>query len=302
MSESMKDYEEQIAGSFKRIAEGDILKGTVIGISDTMVTVDLGVHSEGVVLPHELSNDPNFSMHNDVEVGQAVDAMVLREDDGNGNILLSLRRASEVVAWDKLKALMDGGEVVSIRLSEVVKGGMVAFLEGVRGFIPASQVSTKYVEDLNEWVGKTVEAVVTTVDEEKKKLVLSCKKIALVREKEEKIKKLDNLKKGSIVTGVVESIEPYGCFVDVGDGLTGLVHVSQMAWKRVESPNEVVKQGQEVKVKVLDVDGERIKLSIKAVDGREPTQRERGDGPSEYSSGEEASTGLAALLADIKID
>lgn len=299
---SMAEFEEEISRSMKKIKEGDILSGTVIGVSDTEVMLDLGSYTEGIIRLEELSNDPRFSIKADIAVGDAVRAMVLREDDGQGNILLSKKQADDILAWDRLKELLETKEVVSVKLQSAVNGGMIAYLEGIRGFVPASQLSLSYVEDLEGWVGKTIDVIVITVDEDKKRLVLSARELLWQREQEEKQKRLNNLQKGLVTTGVIEKIAPYGCFVNIGEGLTGLVHISQICGKRIQSPNEVVKLGEEVKVKILDVKDGKISLSMKAVEEREEVVEEIEEAPLEYHSEGEASTGLASLLAGIKLN
>ncbi|MFW5629629.1 MAG: 30S ribosomal protein S1 [Acetivibrio ethanolgignens] len=299
---SMAEFEEEISRSMKKIKEGDILSGTVIGVSDTEVILDLGSYTEGIIHLEQLSNDPRFSIKADIAVGDVIKAMVLREDDGQGNILLSKKQADDILAWDKLKELLEAKEVVSVKLQSAVNSGMIAYLEGIRAFVPASQLSLSYVEDLESWVGKTIDVIVITVDEDKKRLVLSARELLWQREQEEKQQRLNSLQKGLVTTGVIEKIAPYGCFVNIGEGLTGLVHISQICGKRIQSPTEVVKLGEEVKVKIVDVKDGKISLSIKAVEEREEVVEEIEKAPVEYHSEGEASTGLASLLAGIKLN
>lgn len=299
---SMAEFEEEISRSMKKIQEGDILTGTVIGVGDTEVTVDLGSYTEGIIRLEELSNDPRFSIKVDILTGDVIKAVVLSEDDGQGSILLSKRQADDILAWEKLKELLETKETVTVKLQSAVNGGMITYLEGIRAFIPASQLDLSYVEDLESWVGKTIETVVITVDEDKKRLVLSARELLWEKQREEHNRRLNNLPKGMVTTGVIEKIAPYGCFVNIGEGLTGLVHISQICGKRIQSPNEVVKLGEEVKVKVLDVKDDKISLSMKAVEEREEVVEEIEEAPVEYTSEGEASTGLAALLAGIKLD
>ncbi|MFW5667827.1 MAG: S1 RNA-binding domain-containing protein, partial [Acetivibrio ethanolgignens] len=216
--------------------------------------------------------------------------------------LLSKKQADDILAWDKLKELLEAKEVVSVKLQSAVNSGMIAYLEGIRAFVPASQLSLSYVEDLESWVGKTIVVIVITVDEDKKRLVLSARELLWQREQEEKQQRLNSLQKGLVTTGVIEKIAPYGCFVNIGEGLTGLVHISQICGKRIQSPTEVVKLGEEVKVKIVDVKDGKISLSIKAVEEREEVVEEIEKAPVEYHSEGEASTGLASLLAGIKLN
>ena len=171
----------------------------------------------------------------------------MRTDDGHGNIELSKKEANEVLAWDKLREMMEQQTVVTVRIKESVPSGVVAFLEGIRAFIPASQLSADYVEDTDAWIGKDVRVVVITVDPEKNKLVLSGKVVARQEREEERNHRIAMLVPGSVVEGTVESIMPYGAFINIGNGISGLVHISQISQKRISSVHEVLKEGQKVK-------------------------------------------------------
>ncbi len=298
---SMDDFKDEIARSFKKIQEGDILQGTVIGISETEVILDLGYYAEGIIKLEELSNDPGFSIKADVKLGETLSATVIREDDGQGNILLSRKRADDILAWDKLKEDMENKKILHIKVSQAVNAGVVTFVHGVRAFIPASQLSTSYVEDLDAWVGKELNVIIITVSPEDKKLVLSAKEVERDRELKDKQSKISRLQTGLVTTGVVEKIAPYGAFVNIGEGLSGLVHISQICGKRIKSPNEVIKEGETVTVKILEVKDGKISLSMKAVEEKEEVIEEVDEAPSSYSTGEEATTGLAALLKNIKL-
>ncbi len=298
---SMEEFNEAINQSFRKIREGDIISGVVIGVTDTEVILDLNYYAEGIIKANELSNDPRFSIKADIQVGDKVSAMVVCVDDGQGNILLSMKKATDILAWEKLKEYMANKTVLEVKLANAVNGGIVTYLEGIRGFVPASQLALTYVEDLESWEGKTIEVIVITVDAQKGKLVVSGKEVAKQKAKEDKNSKINRLQKGIVTTGVIEKIAPYGCFVNIGEDLTGLVHISQICGKHIKSPNEVVKLGEEVKVKILDVKDNKISLSIKAVEEREDVVDEVEEAPIEYSSGEEATTGLAALLKGIKL-
>ncbi len=298
---SMDEFKEEIARSFKKINEGDILTGTVIGISESEVILDLGYYTEGIIKLEELSNDPGFSIKADVTLGEEISATVLREDDGQGHILLSRKRADDILAWEHLKEAMDQKKVLQIKISQSVNAGVVTYVYGVRGFIPVSQLSLTYVEDLDSWVGKEVEAVVITASQEDKKLVLSAKEVERDKELKDKRSKISCLQVGLVTTGTVEKIAPYGAFVHIGEGLSGLLHISQISNKRIKSPSEVIKEGETVTVKILDVKDGKISLSMKAVEEKEDVVEDVEAAPSTYSTGEEATTGLAALLKNIKL-
>lgn len=298
---SMDEFKDEINSSFRKIEEGDLIKGTVMGISDTEVNIDLGYYTEGIIKLEELSNDPRFSIKSDITIGDTVTGIVLEEDDGEGHILLSKKRADDIIAWDKLKEAFNNKTVFKLKIAQAVNGGAITYLEGVRAFIPASQLSITYVENLEEWVSKEIEAVIITVDDQKQKLVLSGKEVELAKASAEKNNKISKLQKGLVTTGTVEKIMPFGAFVNIGDGLSGLVHISQICGKHIKSPNEVLKEDEQVKVKIIDIKDGKISLSIKAVEDNEEVIEAIDEAPVEYSSGESASTGLAALLSNIKL-
>ena len=299
-TETMADFEEEITRSFKRLQEGDLLRVTVIDVREDAIMVDLGTYTEGIIPASEVSADPRFSIFSDIHVGDQFMCMVLREDDGNGNVLLSKKQASELLAWDQLKEAMDKGTTYKVTIQSVVNGGVVTYLEGIRGFIPASQLSLSYVENLEEWVNKTLDVAIITVDAEKKKLVLSAKILAQKEAEKNHRDKLSKVQKGVVTTGIVENIAPYGAFVRIGDGLTGLVHISKMANKRIKSPSEVVKVGDEVTVKIVDVHDGKISLDMKAV-LEEDAVDDVHEVAIEYVSDEEASTNLGNLLSKFKL-
>ncbi|WP_051437583.1 S1 RNA-binding domain-containing protein [Eubacterium xylanophilum] len=307
--ESMADYEDAINASFKRLREGDIVKGTVVSVEEDEVLIDLHTFSQGVIPSDEYSDDPDFHAMDEIAVGQELDVMVLYEDD-QGRTVTSLREANRSNGWEALRNAMDSHRRCKTRIKEVVPSGVVAYVEGIRGFIPASKLDLNYVEeeDLKNFLGKNVEVYPITIDEEGDKLILSVKDVLREEAAKEHEVKLSALQKGFITTGKVSRIEPYGCFVDIGDDLTGLVHISQIANKFIKSPKEVVKLGMEVKVKVLDVEEGKIRLSMKQaeMDGSELDQKEddseKIESKLEYHDDEEATTTLGSLLAGIKID
>ena len=294
--ETMKDFSKEIESSFRKIKEGDIIDGTVIGVTDSEVILDIKYYTQGIIKAEELSDDPKFSIHKDINVGDEVSATVISTDDGEGNILLSKRKANEVLAWDKLKALLESGEYVDIKISEAVKGGTVAFLEGIRGFIPASKLDLSYVEEDNikDYVGKTVKVKVITSDEENGKLVLSAKDYLKEQADIQRKEMVSNVEVGLVTEGTVESLQNYGAFVDLGNGLSGLVHISQICNNRIAHPSAVLKVGQKVKVKVISIKDGKLSLSMKALEDVAAT--EITEEKIEYQSDGEATTSLAALL------
>ena len=167
MSETMKDYEKELEASYKKIAEGDILTGTVIGTTEEEVILDLKSYAEGIIKAEDYSREPGFSVREQVHAGDEVTATVIREDDGNGNILMSKVEADDVLAWDKLKDLQENETVLDVVIKGIVKSGVIAYVEGVRGFIPASRLSLSYVEELEDYLNKNIRVQVLEVDNDK---------------------------------------------------------------------------------------------------------------------------------------
>lgn len=299
--ETMADYEEQINASMRRFAEGDKVTGTVVSVEEEEVILDLNTFAQGVIPAGEYSDDPSFHAMDEIRTGDTLTAVVLDSDDGQGRVLLSLKDAKEEQAWAKLEDALEQGNIFSVKVLTSVNAGVVAYLEGIRGFIPASQLSLEYVEDVDSFVGRTLDVVVITADAEKRKLVLSAKQVEKEKAVKEHEKKLQALQKGFVTEGSIERIEPYGCFVNIGDGLTGLVHISQICNKFLKSPNEVVKLGQKVKVKVLDVDEGKIRLSMKEAEDVAAEVSQEEEVSTEYHDAE-ATTSLAGLLAGITFE
>ena len=270
--ESMKDYERELEASFRTINEGDVIKGTVIDVTDEEVTLDLKYYTQGIVKVEDLSEDPNFSVLDDVKIGDVMEATVVKVDDGHGNIRLSKKEANAVLAWDVLKQYKEDKKEIPVKITQTVKGGAVAYVEGIRGFIPASQLDISYVEDIDSYQGKKLTVRVTEVDQSKTKLILSAKEILKEKKKEEH------------------------------DGLSGLVHISQISEFRIKKPSEVLKVGDKVKAKILNTNDGKISLSIKAAaeetGGTDDTAKEA----EMYSSKETVGTSLGDLLKGLKID
>ena len=208
-----------------------------------------------------------------------------------------------MLAWDKFKEYLDNETTLQVKVKESVPSGVVAYLDGIRAFIPASQLSLNYVEDTAPYIGKELDVRVITADPAKEKLVLSAKVVAKEKEIEERNHRISMIVPGSIMEGTVETLMPYGAFVNLGDGLSGLVHVSQICERRIGKPSEVLKEGQKVKVKVLNTDNGKISLSMRALEEEMvDTSAEEAEGISDYTSNEAASTSLGDLLKNFKLN
>ncbi|MDD7218651.1 MAG: S1 RNA-binding domain-containing protein [Clostridia bacterium] len=301
MAESMKDYESELEASFKKIEEGDIITGTVINVDEKEVVVDLKYYTEGIIPAEEYSREPGFSLKEEVNVGDEISATVIKTDDGNGNILLSRVEANDVLAWDKIKELKESQDAIDVTVKGIVNGGVIAYVEGIRGFIPASKLDLNYVEDTNDYLNKPVKVQVIDADKEKNRLILSAKELLREKAEEEKKNKISNVQVGFVTEGVVESLQPYGAFVDLGNGISGLVHISQICEKRIRKPSEVLNVGDKVKVKVIAVKDGKLSLSIK--EAQDMMAKEIEEEVVELpDSKEQATTSLGSLFANIKLN
>ena len=301
MSETMKDYEAELEASFKKIEEGDILTGTVISVDEKEVVLDLKYYAEGIIPAEDYSREPGFNIKEEVHVGDEISATVVKTDDGHGNILLSRVEANDVLAWDKLKELKESGEILDVVVKGIVNGRVIAYVEDVRGFVPASKLSLNYVEDTEEYLNKRIQVRVFDVDKEKNRLILSAREILREKAEEERKNKISNVQVGLVTEGTVESLQPYGAFVNLGNGLSGRVHISQICEKRIKKPSEAIAVGDKVKVKVIAVKDGKLSLSIKEASDMmaKEIEEEVYEVPD---SGEEATTSLGALFANIKLN
>lgn len=205
----------------------------------------------------------------------------------------------ELLAWNTLREYMENKTVLQVKIGGIVNKGVIVYVEGIRGFIPASKLAASYVENTEEWLNKTVDAIVITADEEEKRLVLSAREPAMQKLAKEKEQKISSVTVGSVLEGTVESLQNYGAFITLEDGLTGLLHVSQISSKRIKHPSVALSVGQKVTVKVLSTDNGKISLSMKALSEASDTEEEASD--YELPPSEEVGTGLGALLKGIRL-
>ena len=301
MAETMKDYEKELNESMKKIEEGDILTGTVVSVDEKEVILDLKYYAEGVIPAEDYTREPGFNLKEEVHPGDEVSATVVRKDDGNGNILLSRVEAADVLAWEKIREYKESGEALDVTVKGITNAGVIAYVEGVRGFIPASRLSLGYVEDTEEYLNRQIRVQVIECDKDSKKLILSARELLREQAEEERKKKISNVQVGLVTEGTVESLQPYGAFVDLGNGLSGLVHISQICEKRIKKPSEVLSVGDRVKVKVTAVKDGKLSLSIK--EASDMMAKDIEEGVYEVpDAGEEATTSLGSLFAGIKLD
>jgi small subunit ribosomal protein S1 len=255
---------EAMEASLRDFKDGDIVEGQVVKIDRDEVLVDIGYKSEGVIPAKELSIRHDVNPNEVVTVGDEIEALVLQKEDKEGRLILSKKRAQYERAWGRIEEVMTSGGTIKGPVIEVVKGGLILDI-GLRGFLPASLVDLRRVRDLHPFVGTELEAKIIELDRNRNNVVLSRRAFLEESQSEGRKKFLESLQKGERRKGTVSSIVNFGAFVDLG-GVDGLVHVSELSWKHVDHPSEVVQVGQEVEVEVLDVDldRERVSLSLKA--------------------------------------
>jgi len=254
--ELIPDYES----TFPTINEGEVVHGKVVRVDKDEVLVDIGYKSEGVIPVAELSIRRSVNPADEVSVGDEIDALVMTKEDAEGRLILSKKRARFELAWKAIEGAAESGEPVNGRVIEVVKGGLILDL-GVRGFLPASLVDIRRVQDLDEFMGKELRCKVIELNRSRNNVVLSRRAVLEDERKEMRQAILDRLNPGDVVEGQISNIVDFGAFVDL-DGMDGLIHISELSWSHVNHPSEVLEIGQTVKVKVLDIDRERQRISL----------------------------------------
>ncbi|MCD4550165.1 MULTISPECIES: 30S ribosomal protein S1 [unclassified Schaalia] len=261
---STEDLLAAIDETIKYFNDGDIVEGTVVKVDHDEVLLDIGYKTEGVILSRELSIKHDVNPDDVVAVGDHIEALVLQKEDKEGRLLLSKKRAQYERAWGQIEKVKEEEGVVTGTVIEVVKGGLIIDI-GLRGFLPASLVEMRRVRDLQPYIGRELEAKIIELDKNRNNVVLSRRAWLEQTQSEVRTNFLHTLGKGQVRKGNVSSIVNFGAFVDLG-GVDGLVHVSELSWKHIDHPSEVVEVGQEVTVEVLDVDmdRERVSLSLKA--------------------------------------
>ncbi|HZO59762.1 MAG TPA: 30S ribosomal protein S1 [Solirubrobacterales bacterium] len=240
--------------------EGDVVTGKVVRIDKDEVLVDIGYKSEGVIPQNELSIRRSIDPAEEVSLGEEVDALVLTKEDQDGRLILSKKRARFERAWRRIEGAAESGEPVEGTVIEVVKGGLIIDL-GVRGFLPASLVDIRRVQNLDDFLGEKIECKVIELNRSRNNVVLSRRAVLEEERKEARQQILDRLERGQVVEGTISNIVDFGAFVDL-DGIDGLIHISELSWGHVNHPSEVLNIGETVSVKVLDIDRDRQRISL----------------------------------------
>jgi len=263
---SMSELIEKMSAPIARINAGDVVKGKIIAVTKDEIFVNIGYMADGIIARDEIGENFNGNLKESFKEGEEIEVYILKVNDGDGNVALSKKRADSLKVWDELEEVINKGLKLTVTIKETVNGGVITYIKGVRAFIPASHVSTSHIADLNTLVGKNLEVKLIELDKEKRRIVLSRKEVEKA-EKEEKRQNLwESIQKGEKRKGTVSRLAKFGAFVDLG-GVDGLIHLSDLSWRRINDPSEVVKAGDEVEVYVLDFDKDkgRISLGLKEV-------------------------------------
>lgn len=260
---TMADLMAEVDLTMRRIRKGDIKKAKVVSVEDSGIVTNINYHADALIKWSEYSYEEVNK--EDVQVGDEFEVLVLSIDDGDGNVVVSKRRAEMEVAYEKIEKLFKEHTPIKVKVKEAVKGGLTTSVQGVRAFIPGSQVSNTYVSDLSAYAGQTLEVEIIEFDPSKRKLVLSGRSIAKAKADQAKEERMASIEEGQKYTGTVTKLMPYGAFVNIG-GAEGLVHNSDLSWVRIKHPSDVVNEGQKVEVTVLNVDKEAGKISLRMKD------------------------------------
>jgi small subunit ribosomal protein S1 len=261
VEETMDDYKDMIDSSMLKFSTGDIVEGEVIGVTDDEILMNFGYIADGVIPVNETFADIENPLSSQYQVGDKIKAEVIRKDDGDGNVLLSLKKAQQEIIWDQLQEIMDADQEVEATVVEVVKGGLVCKVLQTRGFMPGSMISTSYVQDLNEYSDKTFNVKIMELDRQKNRIILSRKEIEKVEVQKQQEELFATIKKGDTFKGTVKKNMNYGSFVNIGC-VDGLVHINEMSWKNISHPSDVVKEGDIVNVTVVNVDYDKKKIGL----------------------------------------
>lgn len=261
-------FEEMLNESFKPLHNGNIVKGSVIRVTENEVFVNLGYKADGVIEKSEFSNDPNVNLASEVSIGDEIEVFVIKVNDGDGNVVLSKKRLEMNKGFDELEEAFNNKTVLKGKIVDIIKGGLVANINGVRVFVPSSQISNKFVQDLSSFKGQELDFNIIEFNKAKRRIIAGRRDLVQAMEDEAKAKVYDNIKAGDKLEGTVSRIVDFGAFVDLG-GVDGLIHISELSWGRVKKVSDVLKEGDKVTVYVLEADKEKNKISLSLKDAQQ---------------------------------
>lgn len=254
-------FEEAMEQTLKTLNTGDVVEGTVVDVRPTEVIVDLGFKSDGIIAANELTDDPDVNPADVVKVGDVISVFVVGVNDGEGKTVLSKKKLDSIAGWKKIEDAVESKEIMTGKVISVVNGGIIVLVEGTRVFVPARKVSDRYTEDLSVFLNQTVELRITEINTRRRRVLGSIRDVLVEQKKALAEKFWADCEAGKKYTGVVKSIMPFGVFVDIG-GVEGLLHISELSWKRIKTPTEVVKEGDTIEVYIKEINEETKKISL----------------------------------------
>ena len=255
-------FEQMLDESFKTIRNGEVVEGTVIDVKDEEIILNIGYKADGILTKNEYSNDSNIDLHTVAQPGDKMEVKVLKVNDGEGQVLLTYKRLAAEKGNKRLEAAFESQEVLKAPVTQVLDGGLCVNVEEARVFIPASLVSDTYERDLSKYADQEIEFVITEFNPRRRRIIGNRKQLLLAEKAEKQKELMERIHAGDTVTGVVKNVTDFGAFIDLG-GADGLLHISEMSWGRVENPKKVFTVGEEVKVLIKEINGDKIALSLK---------------------------------------
>ena len=260
-----EDFGQMLDETFKTIHTGEVVEGTIIDVKPDEIILNIGYKSEGIITKNEYSNDANVDLMTTVNVGDKMEAKVLKLNDGDGQVLLTYKRLAADRGNKRLEEAFENKEVLKGKVVRVLDGGLSVVVGDSRVFIPASLVSDTFERDLNKYLDQEIEFVITEFNPKRRRIIGDRKQLVKAENEEKRKELFERISVGDIVEGVVKNITDFGCFIDLG-GVDGLLHISEMSWGHIDSPKNVFKVGEEVKVIIKDINGNKIALSRKFED------------------------------------
>ena len=255
-------FEQMLEDSVKTIRNGEIVQGTVIDVKEDEIILNIGYKADGIITKNEYSNDSSLVLTDAVKVGDTMEAKVLKVNDGEGQVILTYKRLAAEKGNKRLEAAFESQEVLKAPVTQVLDGGLCVNVEEARVFIPASLVSDTYEKDLSKYADQEIEFVITEFNPRRRRIIGNRKQLLLAEKAEKQKELMERINVGDVVTGVVKNVTDFGAFIDLG-GADGLLHISEMSWGRVENPKKVFNVGDEVKVMIKEINGDKIALSMK---------------------------------------
>ena len=286
-------FEQMLEDSVKTIRNGEIVQGTVIDVKDDEIILNIGYKADGIITKSEYSNDASLVLTDAVHVGDSMEAKVLKVNDGEGQVILTYKRLAAEKGNKRLEAAFESQEVLKAPVTQVLDGGLCVNVEEARVFIPASLVSDTYEKDLSKYADKEIEFVITEFNPRRRRIIGNRKQLLLAEKAEKQKELMERIHVGDTVTGTVKNVTDFGAFIDLG-GADGLLHISEMSWGRVENPKKVFNVGDEVKVLIKEINGDKIALSMKFPEGNVVTGKVAR--MTDFGAFVELAPGIDALL------